>query len=77
MLKAYVLAQQTQEPEASEYDSEVLHALSPSATSGWDGADGNAPQIVAENLASGSLRHDSRGDRGVGLLPGQPAENHD
>ncbi len=38
LLKAYALAQQTQEPEASEHNSEVLHALSPSATSGRDGA---------------------------------------
>ena len=36
LLKAYALAQQTQEPEASEHNSEVLHALAPSATSGWD-----------------------------------------
>jgi transcriptional regulator with XRE-family HTH domain len=40
LLKAYALAQQTQEPEASEHNSEVSHALSPSATSGWDGATG-------------------------------------
>ena len=38
LLKAYALAQQTQDPEASEHNSEVLHALSPSATSGRDGA---------------------------------------
>ncbi len=36
VLKAYALAQQTQELEASERNSEVLHALAPSATSGWD-----------------------------------------
>jgi len=38
LLKAYALAQQTLEPEASENNSEVLHALAPSATSGWDGS---------------------------------------
>jgi hypothetical protein len=41
LLKAYALAQQAREPEASEHDSEVLHALtSSSATSGWDGSMG-------------------------------------
>jgi len=40
VLKAYALAQQTQEAEASEHNSEVLHALAPSATSGWDGSMG-------------------------------------
>ncbi len=40
LLKAYALTQQTQEPEASEHNSEVLHALSPSATSGREGSTG-------------------------------------
>ncbi len=40
LLKAYALASQTQEPEASEHNSEVLDELAPSATSGWDGSTG-------------------------------------